>query len=239
MTLIPARVSAADYPFIILTSYHRQMNVGDEFLLIAVTSTGKQATFQSSDHSIASVNTYGVVTAKKAGTVKITAKIKNAEATCKVTVAKTTLTLNKKSISMYRSDCQKITAKVSTGHRPKWKSSKSSVATVSESGMVKALKHGTATITATVDGVSKTCNITVKQPTVTLSQSELTLNKGSSATLSAKVSSGNTPAWSSSNENVATVSSRGKVTAVGVGKAKIYCSEDGIKKSCTVTVVQP
>lgn len=44
-----------------------------------------------------------------------------------------------------------------------WESSNPAVATVSTSGVVKAVSAGTATITATADGKSAACQVTVKQ----------------------------------------------------------------------------
>ena len=50
-----------------------------------------------------------------------------------------------------------------TKKKPKWTSSKKSVATVSSKGRVKAKKKGTATITAKVGKKKYTCKITVKK----------------------------------------------------------------------------
>lgn len=232
-------VSAASLqlpPVIVLTKYAKTMAIGEEFGLIAVASNGKLPTFKSSSSSIASVNTYGLITAKKAGTCKITAKIKNAEASCKITVKKTSLTIRPTSISLYRLGERQLTASVSTGHTPVWKSSKSSVATVDENGVVTAVKHGTAKITATVDGVSKVCTVTVRQPVIKLSASTLAMNVNETRTLSASVSSGNTPEWSTSNSNVLSVDQNGNITALKKGRAYVYAREDGIKTSCVVTV---
>lgn len=233
-------VDAANlFSVVVLTKYSNVMSIGDEFYLTAVTSNGKLPTFKSSKSSIASVNTYGLVTAKKAGTCKITAKIKNAEASCKITVKPTKISIQPSSISLYRLGTRQLTADVSTGHTPVWKSSKSSVATVDENGLVTAVKHGTAKITAKADGVTKCCTVTVRQPKITLSASKLTLNAGDSYTLSASVSSGNPPEWSSSNLNVAAVDSHGIITARQKGKAYIYAREDGVKVSCIVTIREP
>ena len=110
------------------------------------------------------------------------------------------------------------------------------MAEVSSTGVVTAIKHGTSVITATVDKVSVKCTVTVKQPTITLSKTELTLKPGQTAAIRAEVSSGNAPEWYSSNENVAAVDGSGNVSAVGAGKARIYCAEDGVKKYCAVIV---
>lgn len=128
---------------------------------------------------------------------------------------------------------------MSTGHTPTWKSSKSSVATVDENGRITAVKHGIAKITATVDGVSQYCTVTVKQPKVKLSAAKLSMEAGSTRTLTAAVSSGNRPEWSTSNSNVLSVDQNGNVTALKKGRAYVYAREDGIKASCAVTVNEP
>lgn len=221
---------------VVLTSYSKTLSVGDEFLLAAVTSNGKKPTFKSSKSAIASVNTYGMITAKKAGSCVITAKIKNAEASCKITVKPTTVSIKPASLSLYRLGTAKLSASVSTGHAPVWKSNKRSVAAVDENGMVTAVKHGTAQITATVDGVSKTCTVTVKQPKIKLSATTLALTVGDAHTLSATVSSGNAPEWSTSNMNILSVDQNGNIIARQKGRAYVYAREDGVKTSCIVTV---
>lgn len=59
--------------------------------------------FSSSDDSIASIKSTGLVTAKKAGTVKIVAKAKNLSATCEVVVrpiAATSIMINAKDLKL-------------------------------------------------------------------------------------------------------------------------------------------
>ena len=51
-----------------------------------------------------------------------------------------------------------------------------------------------------------------------------------------KVSSGNKPAFSSSNSCVAEVDKNGRITAKDAGKAYIYASEDGVKSRVRVVV---
>jgi uncharacterized protein YjdB len=86
--------------------------------------------------------------------------------------------------------------------------------------------------------VEKRCEVTVEQPTITLSQTDLSLKVGGTATLTAAVSSGNYPVWSTSNVNVVTISETGIITAVKKGKAYVYASEDGVKIRCTVNVTE-
>ena len=139
-----------------------------------------------------------------------------------------------------------------------WSSSNTSVASVS-GGTVKAEGAGDATITATVkkiDGVkfntnTLTCSVKVKEKekpktevTLSLSKSGLTLEAGKTETLSVSGGGSYTVEWSSSNNDVATVSG-GIVTAKAAGKATITAkvtpgSDTVIKGSdtlkCEVTV---
>ena len=125
-----------------------------------------------------------------------------------------------------------------------WKSSKKSVATVSSKGVVKAVKKGTTTITATVKGTKKKakCKITVGTPVkkVTLNQKNITMIEGESATLKAtvtpKTASNKKLKWTSSDSTVVSVTN-GKLVALKEGKAVITAqAKDGSKKKTTVTV---
>lgn len=124
-----------------------------------------------------------------------------------------------------------------TKSKPKWNTSKSSVASVTSSGKVTAKAPGSATITATVSGKKLTSKVTVKAP-IKLGNSSLTLETGNTKTL--KVSGTTSKVkWSSSKSSVASVSSSGKVTAKSSGTATIYASVAGKKLSCKVTVKTP
>ena len=114
----------------------------------------------------------------------------------------------------------------------KWKTSDKEIATVSEDGVVKGLKAGTVKITAVTKSkprVKKTIKITVlpkavKEITITAPYKKLDLEDKKTVTLSASASpkaAYQVFKWTSSNKKVAKVSSKGKVTAVGEGKAKI------------------
>lgn len=204
--------------------------------LIATTSTGARTRFKSSKNSIATIDETGLITAIKPGQSTITATCDGTKVTCLITVKSPTIQLNHVSVTLYRGQSVNLSATVSSNLSPSWKSNRKSVATVDANGYVTALKHGTATITATVDKVSKTCTITVAQPTITLERAELSLLPKQTYILNAKVSSGNHPIFKSSNDNVATVSADGLITAIGKGTAYITVSEDGVKTKCKVKV---
>jgi hypothetical protein len=131
-----------------------------------------------------------------------------------------------------------------------WSSSNTTVASVSNTGLVTANAAGTATITATstVDGSKKgTATITVNAPTisgVSISPPSALLNIGGTQQFTANVtgSLGFNPAvtWSTSNATVASVSNTGLVTANAAGTATITATsvaDPSKSASATVTVV--
>jgi hypothetical protein len=133
-----------------------------------------------------------------------------------------------------------------------WASSDTAVATV-EAGLVKALTEGTATVTATADGVSGQTAVTVKAPVVisppTVASVEVIpdaveLLVGDSVQVVAAVldEQGNPVdadiTWTSSDAAVATVDA-GKITGQGEGSALVSATVDGITGSTAVTVTAP
>ena len=133
---------------------------------LKATVTGADApkvTFTSSNPKVAAVNkTTGKVTAKAKGTAVITAKCGDVKVTCKVTVKNPTLTLNKTSASVKVGKTTKITAKAAPSGKVTYKSGNKKIATVSSNGTIKGIKKGTAKITVTCNGVTKTVKVTVK-----------------------------------------------------------------------------
>ena len=241
-----------------------EVQVGKTLTLTATISpsdaTDKTVTWSSSDKAVATVDSKGVVTAVKPGTATITASAKgkdgDVKATCtvKVTAAVTGVSLDRSDASLKVGESLTLTATVSPAEATKrdvtWSSSDTSVATVSDTGVVSAVKAGSATITATTaeGGFKATCNVKVSAPSVTgvsLDRSEASLKVGESVALSATVSpsdaSNRNVTWSSSDSSVASVDGSGVVSAAKAGKATItVTTEDGgFKASCTVTVAAP
>lgn len=230
---------ASGFSLIVLSQYNKTLDIGQSFYLVGIASNGKTVKWKSSSSRIASVNTYGQVTAKKAGTCKITGKTSSAEASCHITVRKTTITLSAGNVTMENGASFRLRGSTSNGAALGWKSSKSSVATIDENGNIEARKVGETMITASADGTKKTCKVTVKKPKVTLNQTTAVLYRTRTLRLTAKVSSGRSVAWKSKKSSVATVDDKGLVTARKHGTAIITAKVDGVAKECEVTVRSP
>lgn len=226
-------------PFIVLSSYRQSIPIDGQFLLVAITSNGSLPTFKSSKSSIASVNTYGVVTGKKSGTCTITAKIRRAEASCRVTVEKSVVTVSESRITLENGESATLSATVSTGHDVRWKSSSSATVSVDEDGVITAKKCGSAIIRATADGVSAQCKVTVKKPSLSLNRSAVSLYPEERFQLVANCSSNRPLTFRSSSSAVASVDENGQITAQKKGTATITVKVDGVSRTCKVTVKPP
>ena len=146
--------------------------------------------------------------------------------------AKSTVKLNKASTTVYvgKTTTLKITG---TSKKIAWSSSNKKIATVSSKGKVTAKKKGTATITAKVNGKSYKCKVTVKNPYLNATKKKLEVNK----TYTLKLTGATAKKYTSSKKSVATVSSKGKITAVKAGTATITVTDSNKKTyKCVITV---
>lgn len=135
----------------------------------------KSVTWLSSQPSVATVDTTGLVKGISEGEANITVKTTDGgyTATCKVVVQSgsvivpTSVELFDTSISLSLNGTKTLTANVlpsnATNKNVTWSSSNSAVATVSSSGLVTAKATGNATITATTvsGGKTATCSVEV------------------------------------------------------------------------------
>ncbi|MEF2920665.1 MAG: Ig-like domain-containing protein [Acutalibacteraceae bacterium] len=225
-----------------------------------VNATTKTVRYSSSNTSVATVTNKGIIKAVGVGACTITAKTvdgSNKIATCTVVVNQpvTNVTLNTHSISWNVGKSAHFRPTVTPTNASNiavtYTSSNPEIATVNSNGLLTAVSAGTCTITCTAtDGSGKydTCKVTVKQPVtkVTLNTHSITWNVGKSAHFRPTVTPTNASniavTYTSSNPNVATVSSKGLLTAVSAGTCTITCTAlDGSGKfdTCTVTVKQP
>lgn len=139
--------------------------------------------------------------------------------------AKPKIKLNKTKMTLTLGQVGSLILKNNTA-KIKWSSSNKSVATVNSVGDVTAKKAGTAKIKAKASKKTYTCTVTV--PKQYISKTAMTLDAGNSKTLKMNgVSSSDEVFWSSDDESIATVSSKGKVTARKAGRTIIRAILNG------------
>lgn len=250
---------------ITLSVSSKTLYVGDPSLDISATLTPANATdksleWSSSDPEVASIAPgaalRAVIKPLKPGKTTITATTKDGgfTASCEVTVKRhvSGVSLNKASLTLYVGETESLAATVApedaSDKTVAWSSDNSAVASVSN-GKVTANKPGTAVIKVVTNDLSKeaACTVTVKRhaESVELSQKEIKLYLGENRSLTATVlpsdASDKNVTWSSSNPNVATVSTAGNVVSKSVGTTVITVktADGGHQASCHVTVLEP
>ena len=124
----------------------------------------------------------------------------------------------------------KVTGKVT------FKSSNKKVTTVNSKGVITGKKAGKAVITVKVGKYTKKLTVKVKKPSFKLVKSSAKLKKGKKTTIKVKAAPVSKVTYKTSNKKVATVNSKGVVTAKKKGTAKITVKCNGITKTFKVTV---
>lgn len=239
-----------------------QLSVGN----FVPTNAYTGVSWSSSDTSIASVSN-GEVTPVKTGNVTITAT-STVDTTVKATIdlsivpsSKVYLTgveatIDKNTLTSVNETAQISAQTIPSSTNPSssisYSSSKTNVATVNSSGVVKAVANGKTNIVikATQGSISYTTSIevTVNIPAqkvnvtgVNITKSEVTLKIGQTETLTYQVLPSNATnknvSWVSSNPSVVSVNN-GVITALKSGNSVItVTTEDGsFKDTCNVTV---
>ncbi|MDD3745328.1 MAG: Ig-like domain-containing protein [Anaerostipes sp.] len=151
-----------------------------------------------------------------------------------------TISLNKTSISLYyarTNDAIKVSGLANGDSVKSFTSSNTKIATVNGSGKVYAKGNGKATITITLaSGLKKTVNVTVTS-SIRNVPTKKTIKRKKSYTLKPKVYLLGKVKYKTSNKKIATVSSKGKITAKKKkGKVKITAYSGSKKVVCTITV---
>jgi trimeric autotransporter adhesin len=214
------------------------------------------ATWSSSNPGVATVSTGGLVTAVTMGTTTIKASDSTASGTLVVSVVASTvkslLIVGPATIPV--GQASQLTASISTTGSKQvvtdgvvWQSSKPDVAAVSDTGVLTGLSAGTATITASYQGVVGTLAVTVANVTVTSISfyGTTTVTRGATTQLTATATLADgsqrivtsLAAWESLNTDIATVSSNGLVTTLSTaGTATIAATYMGVTGTVAITV---
>jgi uncharacterized protein YjdB len=223
-------------------------------------SITSQATWLSSDATVASVNASGLVTALKAGSVTISASMNSVSGNAGVTVTAATVVLTAINVgtpspSLAAGNTEQLTA---TGvysdnstqaltSQVTWSSSDTTVASVSAAGVLTAVKAGSVTLTATLGAVSGAGSVSVTAPalsSIAISPAAFSIASGQNKQLSATgfYANGtsqdvtNQVTWNSQNTGSATVSSSGLVSGVSAGSATITASIGSTTGTAVATI---
>lgn len=228
--------------------------------------TGRTITWTTSSPGVASVSTSGVVTGLSAGTATVTATSEGKTASAAITVTAPppapvasvalsavspvslllgvidSTTLGSVTVAATTKDAS---GNILTGRTVSWSSDANTIATVSSTGVIKALAVGSATITATSEGKSASVTVTVTKPPVaqiTVTPSSASVKVGASVTVSVNLLDAQghalTGRLGSLVYDAAIVSVVGEqITGKAVGSTAVTYSAEGKSGSVTVTVV--
>jgi uncharacterized protein YjdB len=248
-------VTGAEY----LTLYSRG-ETSEVVYVIAPQEARNSIEWESSDETVATVSDLGVIAARRGGTCTITGTCGDRSitvyVTCQFTVPSTVLDMNYSDITMdhegqtvqlaidYDLTDEQIAATV-------WETSDESVVTVDETGLITAIADGTAVVSASIADYTASCIVRCVKVTgnkgynsddseYVINYEDVTLTrKGEYFQLTLKSVLGNVVpdyTWKSSDTSVATVDSKGVVTAVKNGTAEITTSVGGYDFRCIVRV---
>ena len=225
-------------------------------LKLTVTLDGKRTrgvTWASEDEQIAAVSQDGRVRALRAGETTIIATAPDGSRLfCALTVtqpvtalkAASRLTLEAKQTSVFSVEVLPADA---TDRTLTYASSNEKVAAVDESGVIHALKAGSCRLTArSSSGKKVSLSLTVTQPVTEIlpEKAEYTLDTGRTLTLKAALSPADATAkkltFTSSDPEIASVSSRGRVTGKNPGTVTITlrAESDGLEPGTLTVEIQ-
>jgi len=262
-----AKAPAPSAPGLIVTPAATTILVGQSLTLTVTNANGsainKQATWTSSDTSVAVVVATGIstarVTGRRTGTVTVTAVSSNKNGTNTTTVVPVpvrSVTLAPDSARVELGDSQQYTATPRdsagnplTGRVVTWSTTTASIATINSSGLATTHARGSTRVIATVEGQADTTWLIVEQTPsrIELAEHSIILDAlGETRQLVANVydSKNNLIGdavvnWSSSDAQIATVNSNGVVTPVTHAQSAwtfVSASLGTLADTATVTV---
>lgn len=237
----------------------RQGSVAPEVLFVPDDVSDKTLIWTSADGAIASVSAKGIVQGQEIGITTITVKDKqgnSANCSIEVYVPVKSVRISQKDVVLNSGDTshalQAVIAPENAKYQSvKWESSDETIAMIDDDGKLTALKAGDCVISATtLDPAgakvkTATCKITVFQPTegITFDEASCEVGIKQSITLTPIFSptdaSDQTVIWSSSDDEIVTITSKGLASGKGIGTVTVTAADSqGNEAVCKVTVYQ-
>jgi len=226
------------------------------------TIPGQTVTWASSNTGVATVNSAGLVSAVAPGTATITGTSGSVSGVSNVTVSLVPVrrvTVDPDALSFTVGDAPaQLTVTLldsaggtlsPAGHPVTFSSNNTGVASVSGTGLVTPVAPGQAviTVTQTGSGLTATATVTVIRvpvASVTIAPSLDTLIVGQAVQLAAttldgsgNTLTGRTIVWDGSDDNVASVSSTGRVAALAPGTLTVTATSEGKTGTATIVVL--
>lgn len=220
--------------------------------------TNRTVVLTSSDVSVATVNSAGVITQVGLGQTTITAVSEGITGTAVYTVVQppvATVTLTVPQLARFVGQMTQASVvlrdplnRVITPQRPiTYNTSDLNIATVSPTGLVTAVNPGKATITATSETIVSNAAIIdvslipVNSVAITVPQTSLQIGQTTQAAVTLKdvngvTLTGRAVTWRSSDPNLVTVSSTGLITAVAVGNVIVTATSEGVSSTVPISV---
>lgn len=211
------------------------------------------------DSSIATINQNGLVTGIAAGQTTVSATAEGVSSNATITVTErdvASLRILPTSLSLRVNESENLTAIALDedgieleGKQVTWASEDEDIATIDEAGTLSGLSVGQVKISASLGDVSAELLVSVTpeaidQIVVTPDAAEMVVGdtqtfRAAAVGTSGAVLDGRTLTWSSSNNDVLTVTPLGLVSAVGSGTAQVSARSEGVFGTATILVLNP
>lgn len=219
--------------------------------------TGVNAQWRSGNPAIVALSSTGIATAVAEGSAFIRATAGGKADSVQVTVSPApvaSVQLNLSQLSLAKGTTQQLSAtakdaqgRVLNGRAIEWRSNGPQVATVSQAGLVTAINIGTTSVTATIEGIEASAQVTVTPPPV----AEVTVSPGAAVieigeqrqyTAVVKDADGNVledreVQWFV-NGTAATITQSGLLTGTGHGYITVSATSEGVSFTVGATVVE-
>lgn len=268
VTVRPVQVNLSEQS---VTLYSGGLTPETHKLKAVTAGINKSIHWESSDDSVVVVDNKGTITVQGPGNAYVSATCNGVSAKCMVHVKESTVKLYAaKGDTIHEKDAIVINSKgdntyelmakvVGRNETVKWASTSKNVFIVDSNGLVTGIGGGTAELTATANGVTAVCEVTVIDTSTELDYANATLyldeSTGKVITITATIEGADTAkalTWDVEDKEIVSISNASTkatynptanggsgmatITAKKAGKTRVSVKANGVTAYCTVTV---